>query len=419
MYKTLLLLFLTALNLISCTQDYGTVGVGHELYTAQMPNDTRNISSYFSQLCAQSRLVTGYSSVTCSDYSEIVQSGFNDIDQRCDRYLTWIDIKRAEGAQVKSGLLSVAATAMTVLTIARTNTETLAYVAAALGLTNSLYDAYSNSLLIGLESSLIKKIVYQRRLEYRKQFSGIKYQRTPEMVFALRGYLRICTPQTISLDANTYALSVASGAKAPSIHESVKNEFDAIAEGQAPVTPNTQGNLHVKRNPVTCEQCEGLFPKGTGFANADVKTIQSALCLKDDGKAGPGTLAAVRNYRQTVGRDRVGPVSETEYDEIIETGCKPDDIEQGFRNYFEAVTYRGISAKLTQLITNLNKIQPSPELPAGATLNSPQLRTKIASMRAKFGLSTGDAQRDTYMSKDLERKVNQAARAASSTSQGG
>jgi hypothetical protein len=306
-----------------------------------------------------------------------------------------------------------------VLTIAQASTETIAYVAAALGLTNSLYDAYSNSLMMGLESSLIKKIVYERRLEYRKQFSEINYQRTPEIVFALRGYLRICTPQTIVLDANTYALSVASGEKPPSIHESVKQQFDAIAAGQAPVTSNTQGNLHVKRNPVTCEQCEGLFPTNAGFASADVKAIQNALCLKGDGKAGAGTLAAVRNYRQTVGRDRVGPVSEIEYGEIIQAGCKPEDVEKGARNFFEAVTYRGSPAKLAQLVTNLNVIQPTPPLAtATTTLNSSELRTKIASMRAKFGLKTGDVQRDTYMSKDLERKINQTARAASSSSQG-
>ncbi|MEH7911807.1 hypothetical protein V7798_32120 [Rhizobium laguerreae] len=406
--------------LFGCTSSYSEVGVGQDLYSTKTLSDTNNLSSYFRQLCAQAHLVASGASETCSDYPELVQTGFNDIDQRCDRYLAWIDSKRTEAFQVKSGIAALAVTSTSVLTIAKASLDSIAYVAAALGLTVSLYDAGNNSLLVGLESSVIKKIVYERRLEYRKQFTSLNYQRTPEMVFALRGYLRICTPQTIVLDANTYALAVASGSEPPSLRDAVAQEVDAmgIAEGRVPLSPYSPANQSVQRHIVKCPECEGLFPENAGFTVADIKSVQSALCINPDGKSGKSTLAAVKNYRQTQGRDRIGVVSETEYDEILALGCRPADSEKGAANFFEAVSYRN-AERLKLLVRNLNTLQPSPLLDVdNTTLLTRALRDKITAARGAYGLNTGDITSDSHMSRDLERRINQAARDKTNASGG-
>lgn len=404
-----------------CTFGSKDVGVGQDLYSRQTPLDTNNLSSYFHQLCAQARLTGSNSSETCSDYGEIVQTGFNDIDQRCDRYLAWIDIKRTEALRVKSGIASLAFTSTTVLTIANAGLDTIGYVAAALGLAVSLYDNYNNSLLIGLESTTIKQIVYQRRLEYRRQFSGLNYQRTPEMVFALRGYLRICTPQTIVLDPNTYALSAATGTQSPSLKETIGQEVDAlnISTGKKPVSPYSPGNQRVGRQAVKCSECKGLFPDDAGFTLTDVKAVQAGVCVPDDGKPGQSTLAGVENYRQTQGRDRTGPITEAEYSDIVTYGCQPGDLAKGIGNFFEAVSYRDKPDRLKLLVKSLNTLQPSPLLDQDATdLTSQALREKIKLARVAYHLKTGDATRDGLMSRDLERRINQAARTASSSAQG-
>lgn len=414
-------LLIIGITVGGCVPTATDIGVGQDLYSRQTPSDTNNLSSYFRQLCAQAHLVASNASETCSDYSELVQTGFNDIDQRCDRYLAWIDFKRTEALRVKSGIASLAVTSATVLTIAQAGMDSIGYVAAALGLAVSLYDSYNNSLLVGLESTLIKKIVYERRLEYRRQFAGLNYQRTPEMVFALRGYLRICTPQTIVLDANTFALAVASGTQPPSLRDTVRQEVDAlaIAAGRAPVSPYTAGNQSIRRQTVKCPECRGLFPENSGFTVDDVKSVQAGLCLLNDGKPGESTLAAVKNYRQTQGRDRVGPISEEEYSDIVAYGCQPGDPAKGVGNFFEAASYRDKPERLKVLVKNLNIVQPATILDPEATkLTSESLRSKIRTARATYGLKTGDATRDGYMSRDLERRISQAARNANNLGQG-
>ena len=232
--------FIITLCLVAgCTPALGNRGIGQDLYSSQTSLATNNIASYFGELCNQTHLQRSGTSAHCSDYSMLVQAGFNDIDGRCDHYLAWIDTKRAEAGRVHSSLVALGSAATRVLTIASASTDTIAYVAQALGLTSSLYDAFNNSMLMGLESSTIKRIVYERRLEFRRQFMQVTFSKSPEMVFALRGYLRICTPQTIVLDANTYALAAASGIAPQSLADSVQQEVDAISafkSGKGPAT---------------------------------------------------------------------------------------------------------------------------------------------------------------------------------------
>lgn len=397
--------------MVGCAPTYADRGVGQDLYVRGTPAATNNLVSYFRELCAQLNLLQSGSSVTCSDYPALVQAGFNDIDQRCDSYLAWIDNKRTEAVRVKASLLAIGTQATTVLTLAEAGSKTIAYVAAALGLAGSLYDANSNSMLLGLESSTIKTIVYQRRLEFRRQFSQVPFSTTPAMVFALRSYLRICTPQTIVLDANTYALSVASGITPQSLEASVLQEAEAIGAGLAPVTPLTLADTRITRGEIPrCAECEKLFAD-PGFTPERIKAAQTALCVEADGKVGQGTLQAVQNYRDTQGNERTGLVTEAEYSDITALGCKAGDREKGILNFFEAVTYRDNPNELPRLVENLNLILPETPLDVTTTtLSSESLRTKIAAARQKFGFTTGDAMRDTHMSRQLKNKIAEEAR---------
>ena len=392
-----------AISLVtSCAPTYEQTGVGQKLYTRQTLVSTNDLAAYFRELCTQANLVQSGVPVTCSNYSVLVQTGFNDIDSRCDDYIAWIDNKRIEVNRTKSSILAVGNTSTTVLTLAKVGTTTIAYVAEALGLTNALYDASNNSLLTGLESSTIKKIVYERRQEFRKQFSKVQFSTTPEMVYALRSYLRICTPQTIVLDANTYAISAASGVQAPSLEASVRKDIEAIA----PLTAKTKADVVTKRGQVRCPECEKLFPANAGYTPAQIKAAQTALCVKPDGDVGEITLAAVKNYRDTQGRERTGVVTEPEYIDMTRFGCKPEDPKSGIKNFYEAVTYRGKFTSVERLVDNLNLIIAEPQLdPAKTTLATAELREKIATARDKFGFGAANAIDKTFMSRALKDKI--------------
>lgn len=399
------ILFLITLGLIAgCTPALGDRGVGQDLYSSQTPRATNNIAAYFGELCNQTNLQRSGTAADCSDYSMLVQAGFNDIDARCDHYLAWIDNKRVEAGRVHSSLVAIGSAATSVLTIASASTDTIAYVAQALGLTGSLYDAFNNSLLMGLESSTIKRIVYERRLEFRRQFVKVNFSTSPDMVFALRGYLRICTPQTIVLDANAYALAVASGVAPQSLAKSIQQEVDAIAAGQAPVTPGTSAGTGIKRGAVVCDACDKLFAD-KGYTPDRIKAAQTALCVKSDGNPGKSTLMAVTNFRDTQGWERTGLITEPEYSDLMSFGCKSGDLDKGLQNFFEAVTYRDNAEELKQLIANLNLILPATPLPSDSTLKSDALRAKIAEARARYQLGTGDPVNDTRMSRKLKDKI--------------
>lgn len=390
----------------SCTPTYEDRGTGQELYSRQTPVATNNLASYFYELCAQANLIQSGSPATCSDYPTLVQVGFNDIDLRCDRYLAWIDNKRTEAVRVKSSLAAVGIAVTGILATAKAGTDSIAYVAEALGLANALYDAYSNTLLLGLESSTIKRIVYERRLEFRRQFSKVSFFRTPEMVFALRGYLRICTPQTIILDANTYALAVASGTQPQSLAASVQQEIDAIAAGQAPLQPQTSAGQKVDRGKVTCAECDKLFPPGSGYTTDRIKAAQTALCLEADGKVGEGTLSAVQHYRTTQRSDATGVVRDAEYSDILTEGCKAGDREKGIRNFYEAVMSRNPN-ELPTFAKNLNKLLPAaPQLdPNKVTFNSEDLRRKVVDARNRYGMTTVNDTLATHITGALVDKV--------------
>lgn len=409
MIARLWLLLIAAGMIAGCAPTYEERGVGQELYSRQTPAATNNLSAYFSELCRQAHLVQSGASVTCDNYSILVQTGFNDIDQRCDHYLAWIDNKRTEAARVKSSLLAIGSRATTVLTLTQAGSNTIAYVAEALGLTGSLYDAYSNSLLMGLEGSTIKRIVYERRQEFRRQAASLNFSTTPDMVYALRSYLRICTPQTIVLDANTYAVSVASGIAAQSLESSVQQELAGIVAGQSPVIPEAPANIQPGRGKVECAECEKVFPP-SGYTAERIKALQVALCVKDDGAVGPGTLAAVQHYRTTRRSDTAGTITPAEYSDILSLGCKAGDREKGISNFYEAATMRDNPGELVRLAQNLNKALPGPPQldPATVTFASTDLRTKVAEARQLYGMSSGDAMLDTHITGALVDKIGLA-----------
>ncbi|WP_230170945.1 hypothetical protein [Rhizobium sp. CECT 9324] len=412
-----ILFFITLCLLAGCTPALGNRGVGQDLYSSQTSLATNNIAAYFGELCNQANLQRSGTSAHCSDYSMLVQAGFNDIDARCDHYLAWIDTKRIEAGRVQSSLVAIGSAATSVLTIASASTDTIAYVAHALGLTGSLYDAFNNSMLMGWESTTIKRIVYERRLEFRRQFMQVAFSKSPEMVFALRGYLRICTPQTIVLDGNTYALAAASGIAPQSLAENIRQEVDAISaftSGKGPATAGMRADQQPVRPKISCKECGTIFPKDSGYTEAEIKLVQRAICVPDDGKPGADTLAGIQNYRDTQGSRNTGPLLRAEFEFLATSGCKAGDPDKGVQNYYEAVVMRDNPNKVSDLVDDLNAvIKKPPSLDkATVTLNTPELRDRIADARNLYGMQAATEKQNRSLSAELVKKLAIAAATA-------
>src|SRR5215213_7441461 len=71
---------------------YFSKGVGSELYTTDVANATELQNLYVEHICQQAGLALGScgpENFSIATWTLFVQAGMNDIDQRCDAYLTW------------------------------------------------------------------------------------------------------------------------------------------------------------------------------------------------------------------------------------------------------------------------------------------------------------------------------------------
>ena len=91
----------------STDKAYFRQGVGTELYRPDVATSSELQDLYVAHICHQAGLAYEAGSFGADGFSPttwglFVQAGMNDIDQRCDAYLTWLDnVRRAEAPILK------------------------------------------------------------------------------------------------------------------------------------------------------------------------------------------------------------------------------------------------------------------------------------------------------------------------------
>src|SRR5262245_26727841 len=95
---------------------YFREGIGSDLYWSNMPNATALQNVYLEMLCRQAAPVIGPGQDPSCDgtvpvpreiWPIIVQAGMNDIDQRCDAYLAWLDQKKRENGAILAEISAI------------------------------------------------------------------------------------------------------------------------------------------------------------------------------------------------------------------------------------------------------------------------------------------------------------------------
>ncbi|HYW62229.1 MAG TPA: hypothetical protein VE865_03395, partial [Bradyrhizobium sp.] len=187
-------------------------GIGTDLYTVDTATATELQNVYLDLLCRQSRPIVGAAVPSCSDevlgplqWPLLVQAGMNDIDQRCDAYLSWLDQKKRETAGVLTEIAAVrvAVDAVTNPAIATGISPLgLAAIAAAFGLATSTFNNI-NSLLLQVDHTTVQSVVFANRRDFREQVRRLAIENKPMVVHTLRSYLQICMPMTIAANINS------------------------------------------------------------------------------------------------------------------------------------------------------------------------------------------------------------------------
>ena len=421
-------LLLAALVLAGCdpVQDraFRTEGPGVELNSPGTSDRTKALNSYFNELCQQADLVGTAKPEACRtlqarDWRALVFTGFNDIDARCDGYLNWLDQKRAERLLVDEGTIAVGALVGGVLGVAAPGTQALNYLALAFGFSQAVYSAYHESILLGIEPSTVKQIVYERRAQFRQEARKIGFEFKPDAVYALRSYLRICMPQTIILNVNEYSRASLAGG-----NPAADDTGQALKGFAEPAKPNDRIDERDNRTaPPTTPEAEKLFTSEVeGASDAMVIDVQRRLCVQKrqngayvvengvpvsgvDGKVGPQTYAGLwvaEDYLSRFGQQRDAivrdeRVNSQEY--ITLTNGQTFGCGGGyFRNYVENATFTQRNGAVTtgerEFVADLyavyNKgksgadIRTKPD-DADSFLGNPDVRQTISLVRAEAG----------------------------------
>jgi hypothetical protein len=127
----------------------------------------------------------------------------NDIDRRCDAYLTWLDNKRRWVGPFHQQILDTqtATTAIMAATLVDP-TKAIAVVGAAFGFAAHSFTNFNNRFLFEVEKSTVQSVVLTRQQQYRQGLPAVINNR-PAAIYALRQYLRLCMPMTIETQINT------------------------------------------------------------------------------------------------------------------------------------------------------------------------------------------------------------------------
>ena len=302
----LTLVAIASLFLGSCTpsdRDFALNGAGSDLMSAKTVAATDGIDAYFGEICRQADLpVNGPRPLRCQtsgfdDYAwhSVAKAGMNDIDHRCDLYLAWLENKRNQKPFVDGTLVSVGATTAGVLALAAPASNAIEYVALALGLTSQTYNAYYTRALLGIEPSTIKLTVEGRRLAFRDAFLNAHYREKADVVYVLRSYLKLCTPQTITMDVNTFARAAVTGEEPPQF-ANLELERQALET----VRPVSSPALVIRRPaPAASQNVKEAFT-GNNYTDPQLLLLRKNLCVRSSDPDNKKTVAAIKLWEDGI-----------------------------------------------------------------------------------------------------------------------
>ena len=236
------------------------------------------------------------------DWSVVTEAGIYEIGRQCDQYLDVLFRFDRRTQAVRQGLTATGAATATILGLASVAAAPIAITAAAFGLSASLYDAGTNSVLFTVEPSALRNVVLRGRKGYIDSLDLSKIDSRPRMMIALQGYLSQCSPAAIEANVN----NAASGA------DSVASTNPAVS-ARAAALAAPAATLIQRSNVVTTSAVEAPPPLPTASVPRNAKpqeknvsireleTAQAALGLRPDGNFGPNdnsdTRTALREFQ--------------------------------------------------------------------------------------------------------------------------
>lgn len=206
-------------------------GIGTELNSGEIVASTEAQNEYVKYVCQQAGFAyvdDGTGAGTCNEpnnpntWQQFVQAGMNDIDQRCDAYLLWLDYVRRSKDPTLNVIADAATYSAIIMDRAGVSAAPIAITGAALGFTRNLFTNVTSRLILEVNHSAVQSVVLGFQKRFREELLGSVDNKTPPVViaskpaaiYALRSYLRLCMPVTIEAEINNTVVAFARGGPA-------------------------------------------------------------------------------------------------------------------------------------------------------------------------------------------------------------
>jgi hypothetical protein len=186
-------------------------GIGTDLYWNGLPADTQLQDIYLANICAQalSPTATSVGSFSCDgltlgprDWGLLVQAGMNDIDLRCDAYLSWLYDRKASKEPFLKELASIGGAAAGILKATDAGATPIALTAIAFGLAADTFTNIDLRLVNAVDYTTVDSVVRDNRTEFRLNNLNLVIDNRPAAIYVLRNYLSICVPDSIEMSIN-------------------------------------------------------------------------------------------------------------------------------------------------------------------------------------------------------------------------
>ena len=354
------------------SEQYFREGVGVTLNSGQLPQTTQLQDEYVYYICRQAggfkEETAAGPSCTGADWTMFTVAGMNDIDQRCDAYLDWLDAQRRDRTPVLAQIAAMGAATAGIMGVAGAGTEAIAIAATAFGLAGQSYANWNSRLLLDVDHSTVQAVVYSRQQQYRQSIYTISVPNRASAIYLLRQYLRLCMPITIETEINTTATLFAKGVPETAVEPLVRAVAAQPLRAAAPVTtPPARGT----KPPPSAPGWEVVSP-GTTIDLGTAKLLQRSLCIPNpDGKFNNQTALGLKIFLSVT---RTGQISEKnwsgqklpldhngrELNILLGSKCRP-----GAANYLESTLLSSAPGrdKLKSIfgqtdVTNIEALRP-------------------------------------------------------------
>lgn len=321
-------------------RQYFDSGIGTELGYSTLPKQTTSQNDYVRYICQQA------GSVNCAvDWNTFVQAGMNDIDERCDGYLAWLDARRRSNGAVLDQISDTQTATEAVLIATKAGSLAISLVGTALGFARETFNNVNSRLLMEVNHSTVQSIVLSNQTRFRDDLRTKSIGTRPQAVYALRQYLRICMPFTIETEINNTLTTYAQGGT--DALDNTSPLVDTAVIG-APMAPAGKVEPRPTKVPPTGPQYAIILanPK-TAFSEPYIKGVLGKLCAPSAEQAKPTAKTAARiiayqqwlKARSDASTKLTGKLTDGEM--TIANGyvsCNPNK-QTKFANFYEKETY--------------------------------------------------------------------------------